>query len=74
MPAHYIIYREHHKDNGTTEWKDLLSSLTRNERNHFLTIVRENQFDESVRSKFCKVNTLLEHYKKGKSEPLNNSW
>lgn len=73
MPAHYIIYREHHKNNGTAEWKDLLSSLTRNQRNDFLTIVWKNQFDESISSKFSKVNALLEHYKKDRLDPLSNS-
>lgn len=73
MPAHYIIYREHHKDNGTAEWKDLLSSLTRNQRDDFLKIVKENRFDGSNLSKYSKVNTLLAHYEKGKSDSLKNS-
>ena len=72
MPAHYIIYREHHKDNGTAEWNDLLGSLTRSQRTNFLKIVMDNRFDDSVHSKFSKVNTLLEHYKKGKSVSLDN--
>ena len=75
MPAHYIIYREHHKNNGTAEWKDLLSSLTRNQRDDFLKIVVENRFDGSILSKYSKVNALLEHYNKNKSRsnPLSNS-
>ncbi len=73
MPADYIIYREDHKDNGTAEWNDLLRSLTPNQRNDFLKIVRENRFDNNIRSEFSKVNALLEHYKKGKSEFLNNA-
>ena len=64
MPAHYIIYREHHKDNGTAEWNHLLSSLKPDQRNDFLKIVKENRFDDSIRSKFSKVNALLEHYKR----------
>ena len=73
MPAHYIIYREHHKDNGTAEWKDLLSSLARNQRDDFLKIVKENRFEENIRSKFSKVNDLLEHYKKSK-ERVTPTW
>ena len=71
MPADYIIYREHHKDNGTAEWKDLLSSLTRNQRDDFLKIVRGNRFDGSILSKYSKVNALLEHYRKDRLEPLD---
>jgi hypothetical protein len=66
MPANYIIYREHHKDNGTAQWGNLLRSLTPNQRNDFLRIVKANRFDESIHSKFSKVNALLEHYKKSK--------
>ncbi len=66
MLSHYIIYREHHKDNGTVEWNNLLRSLTLNQRKDFLKIVMENRFDDSVPSKSAKVNTLLEHYKKGR--------
>ena len=73
MPANYIIYREHHKGNGTAEWNDLLSSLTRNQRDDFLKIVKENRFDESISSKFSKVKALLEHYKKDRSDPRSNS-
>lgn len=73
MPAHYIIYREHHKDNGTAEWKDLFNSLTRNQRDDFLKIVKENRFDGSILSKYSKVNALLEHYNKSRSNPLSKS-
>ena len=71
MPADYIIYREHHKNNGTAEWNDLLRLFTLNQKNDFMKIVMENRFDDSISSKFNKVNALLEHYKKGYSEPLN---
>jgi hypothetical protein len=64
MPADYIIYREEHKDNGTADWSDLLSSLTSRQRNDFLTIVGKNRFDGTIRSKSNKVNALLEHYKR----------
>jgi len=72
MPAHYIIYREHHKDNGTAEWNDLLSSLTPIQRKDFLKIVVENRFDDTMQSKFNKVNFLLEHYKKSKPNHLSD--
>ena len=72
MPADYIIYREHHKDNGTAEWSDLLSSLTPNQRKDFLKIVKKNGFEGGVLSQYSKVNALLEHYKKSRSKPLSN--
>jgi hypothetical protein len=62
MPANYIIYREDHKNNGTARWKDLLSSLTPNQQKDFLRIVKENRFDDTISSKFSRVNALLEHY------------
>ncbi len=74
MPTDYIIYREHNKDNGTAEWNDLLRSLTRSQKTEFLKVVKENRFDESISSKFSKVNALLEHYRKDRSDPLSNSW
>jgi len=73
MPANYIIYREDHKNNGTARWKDLLSSLTPNQQKDFLRIVKENRFDDTISSKFSRVNALLEHYNKSRSNPLVNS-
>jgi hypothetical protein len=73
MPPNYIIYREHHKNDGTAQWNNLLSSLTPNQKNDFLKIVKENRFEGGILSKYSKVNALLEHYKKNRSNPLSNS-
>jgi len=73
MPADYIIYREDYKNNGTAIWNELLSSLTRRQRNDFLSIVMRNRFDNTIHSKFNEVNALLEHYKKkSKSDTCNH--
>lgn len=66
LPEDYIIYRADHKNDGTGEWNDLLRSLNANEKNDFLEIVRENRFDDNIRSKFSEVNELLRHYSKDK--------
>jgi hypothetical protein len=68
MPADYIIYREHHRNNGTAKWNDLFNSLTPIQRNDFLKIVSKNRFDSDTCSKFNKVNELLRHYKKSNWE------
>ncbi|MCL4474717.1 MAG: cobalamin-binding domain-containing protein [Nitrospirae bacterium] len=68
MPDKYIIYREDHKNNGTAEWSKLLGSLSATQKKDFLRIVHENRFDGSVASEYPEVNTLLEHYKKGKCQ------
>lgn len=66
MPDNYIIYRENYKNNGAAEWGNLLSSLSPDQKDDFFRIVNENRFDD-VHSKYPKVNTLLAHYKRGKS-------
>lgn len=62
MPDRYIIYREHHKNNGAKAWNKLLNSLTSEQTSDFLNAIHKNEYE--YRSNYKPVNKLISHYNK----------
>ncbi len=64
LPDKYIIYRDKHKNNGATHWKELYGSLTPKQKEEFTDIVHANNFETALCAKSPKVIELLRHYAK----------
>lgn len=73
MPDDYIIYREKFKNNGTKDWKKLYCSLTHEQKEYFINLIKGNNLDDNIQSKYPKVNTLLSFYKKNKTKVSERS-
>jgi len=73
MPDHYIVYRDHYKDNGACEWRRELRRLSEPERDEFLNLLERLNRDRRRKhtiSGMKRYRSLLEHYyPKGESPP-----
>ncbi len=67
MPDKYIIYRHEYRSNGAARWNLQYKSLTPRQKVEFKSIVHDNNFQRSISSECPKIEKLLVHYHKGKT-------
>lgn len=72
MPDRYIIYREHYKYNGASDWKRRFRRLSESSKNEFLDLLAKLNKDRKRKQtigSLKKYRALIDHYYPGE-EPI----
>ncbi|MBN2285964.1 MAG: cobalamin-binding domain-containing protein [Tissierellales bacterium] len=72
MPDRYIVYREHYKNNGVSDWRKRFRRLSESSKNEFLELLAKLNKDRKRKetiSQLKRYRPLLEHYYPGGDTP-----